>query len=169
MTSSAQPVLAAFVLIALLVVFLRLLWLRRLKNRFREPVPGEFPYWSRKTLLSNGEQAFAQVLELAAGRARKVAPKVRLADLVACDRAAWDLGYGRLIGNKHVDFVVVDAATSAILFAVELDDRSHERPARRYRDEFLDKALAAAGIPLIRVKAAAAYRVAELARQLPME
>jgi hypothetical protein len=130
---------------------------RRLRRRFREPIPGAFPYRARKTLLTAGERAFWKVLREALGEGTAIAPKVRLADVIACDRAARDPGYGKLIGNKHVDFVVIDARTAEILLAVELDDRSHLEPARRYRDEFLDRALAAAGVRLVRVRSASRY------------
>jgi hypothetical protein len=46
--------------------------------------------------------------------------------------------------------------------AIELDDRSHARPAARRRDDFKDAALAAAGLPLLRVTAAGGYDLAEL-------
>jgi very-short-patch-repair endonuclease len=34
---------------------------------------------------------------------------------------------------------------------IELDDASHERSDRKDRDEFLERALKAAGVPLLRV------------------
>jgi len=49
-----------------------------------------------------------------------------------------------------------------VVLALELDDRSHGRRARRVRDDFVDEVLAACGIVLLRVRAAAAYDVAAL-------
>jgi len=56
----------------------------------------------------------------------------------------------------------VDAATTGILLVIELDDRTHQQAKRRERDEFVDRALTAAGIPILHVKAASAYDAREL-------
>ncbi|MDD5369401.1 MAG: DUF2726 domain-containing protein, partial [Anaerolineaceae bacterium] len=42
-------------------------------------------------------------------------------------------------------------------FAIELDDRSHERADRVERDEFVDQVFAAANLPLVRIPARAGY------------
>lgn len=68
--------------------------------------------------------------------------------------------------SKHVDFVICDRATIRPLVAVELDDASHTRSDRVTRDEFVDAALTAAGLPLMRIRAHASYNVQEVARQL---
>jgi very-short-patch-repair endonuclease len=56
----------------------------------------------------------------------------------------------------------VNAATTDIRLAIELDDRTHQRPDRRDRDTFVDRALATAGVPILRVPAAARYDPAAL-------
>lgn len=48
---------------------------------------------------------------------------------------------------------------------LELDDSTHADERRRGRDDFVDRALAAAGIPIVRVKARRGYQPDEL-RQL---
>jgi very-short-patch-repair endonuclease len=45
---------------------------------------------------------------------------------------------------------------------IELDDKTHRRHDRSERDEFLDRAFAAAGISVLHVPAAASYNVAKL-------
>ncbi len=115
--------------------------------------------------MSPGELAFYRTLLEAVGGRYAVCCKVRLADVLDCRPAAWALGYGRLIAQKHLDFVLVDHATTRIVAAVELDDRSHARPKRRARDEFVNRATEAAGVRLYRVRAAASYnarRVSDL-------
>ncbi len=110
--------------------------------------------------------AFYRVLRLAVGRRYHVAFKARLADLVTCSDEAWADGFGHMIARHHVDFVLCDYRTTEIVAAIELDDRSHDRPARRRRDTFLDAALNAARIPLIRIRAAARYDLATLEQTL---
>ena len=54
------------------------------------------------------------------------------------------------------------------VMGVELDDASHARPDRQDRDEFVDQVFEAAGLPLLRVRAAASYspqHIADLVRQ----
>lgn len=124
------------------------------------------PYRRRGPLLTKGEVAFYRVLRLAVGRRYHVAFKARLADLVTCSDEAWADGFGHMIARHHVDFVLCDYRTTEIVAAIELDDRSHDRPARRRRDTFLDAALNAARIPLIRIRAAARYDLATLEQTL---
>jgi hypothetical protein len=109
---------------------------------------------------------FYSALRRAVGTRFTVALKVRLADIITCQREAWPIGYGRLIAQKHIDFLVCDTESLRILLALEVDDRSHERPDRRLRDLFVDRALKAAGIPLVRVRAAASYDPREIAHLL---
>ena len=118
---------------------------------------GALPYFWRGYLLSKGEAAFYHALRQAVPPDLTIAPKVRVSDVIGCDAAAWKRGFGGRISQKHVDFVLVDARTTAFMLVVELDDKTHGRRDRRDRDDFVDRALAAAGIPVLRVPAAARY------------
>lgn len=143
---------------------LHLLRLRRLRRRFREPLPGALPYRARRTLLTPTEREFYEALCRAVGGRYVVCIKVRLADVIDCPTAVWRLGYGRLVAQKHLDFVLCDPATTRVRAAVELDDRSHARWDRRARDRFVEGAMRAAGVPLIRLPAESAYSPHEAAR-----
>jgi very-short-patch-repair endonuclease len=88
---------------------------------------------------------------------------VRLADVIqvrggTSDQASWQ---GK-INSKHLDFVLCDHGSLAPRLAIELDDASHDRPERQERDRFLDSGLAAAGLPLLRIRAAGKYDAKEL-------
>ena len=148
------------VIAALLLAFLWLAW--RLLRRG----PRALPYYSREHLLTRGELAFYRVLRQVLPPRLHVSFKARLSDVIACPGWAWKQGFHSRISQKHLDFVVVDADTTAIRFAIELDDRSHQRRDRQERDLFLDRALAAAGVALVRVPAAASYDPAGLREQL---
>jgi hypothetical protein len=129
------------------------------RRRVTRPQTNSLPYRRRGPLLSQGEAAFYRVLRKAVAQRYHVAFKARLADLVTCSDAAWNRGYGHLIARQHVDFVLCDYRTTEVLVAIELDDKSHAKLARRRRDRFLDEALGAASIPLVRVTASARYEV----------
>ncbi len=74
----------------------------------------------------------------------------------ACGRST-----GRGSG-MHLDFVLADAVTLGPALVIELDDKTHWRADARERDAFKDTALASAGVPVLRVRAARGYDVREL-------
>jgi very-short-patch-repair endonuclease len=157
MVLSRPIALLAIGLVGLSAGIVRFCSLRALRRKFGDPLPAAFPYRARASLVTKNEMLFYTALRRAAGARFTIAPKVRLADVITCRRAAWSMGYGRLIAQKHIDFLVCDPAGLRVLLAVEVDDHSHERRDRQRRDRFVDRALRAAGVPLVRVRAAASY------------
>lgn len=138
---------------------------------------GPMPYRRRDYLLTIAERGFFGALEIAAERASRergeplrVFAKVRLADLVYLPKGtAGAQGWLNRVTSKHVDFVVCRAADLRPVAAVELDDSSHEQARRQTRDRFVESALEAAGLPLLRVRVAPpgrGYALEELARGL---
>lgn len=124
------------------------------------------PFCSRTYLLSKNEAAFFHSLSRVVGNQYVISMKVRLADVLKCSREGWREGYGNKISQKHLDFVLCDPRTIRIIAAIELDDASHQRRDRIDRDAFLDAAMKAAAVPLIRVPAAMQYSVDKLAAKL---
>ncbi len=123
------------------------------------------PYRRKDYLLSQGERAFYDVLCRAvdAGRHR-VFCKVRLEDLLSIPKGTENAqSHRNRVQSKHVDFVVCSADVLRPLVVIELDDRSHEREDRRHRDAFVDRALAAAGLPILHMPARASYTVESVA------
>lgn len=134
-----------------------------LRNLWRKPA---YPYQAKGTLLSEAELAFFKILEQAVPGQHMVAPKVRLGDVIGCSESDWNKGYGPRISAKHLDFIIVERSSSRILTAIELDDKSHARPDRKERDTFVNAALEAAGIPLIRIPCANSYSLTDLRQAL---
>lgn len=124
------------------------------------------PYTAKNGLLTRGELAFYWSLRRTLQPEQRLSLKTRLADILHCPSELWDTPHGRRLAQKHVDFVIYDWQTTAIVAVVELDDRSHARAERRQRDAFLSHALAGAEIPLVRVKAAPRYDATALQRQI---
>ena len=60
------------------------------------------------------------------------------------------------------DFVICRASDTSIQLVIELDDRSHKNAQRAIRDEFLEKAAAAAGLPLLRIPCQRSYSIETL-------
>ncbi|WP_230659197.1 DUF2726 domain-containing protein [Psychrobacter sp. I-STPA10] len=70
-------------------------------------------------------------------------------DEAASDRQFW---FNRIC-RQSVDYVLVAPDAQTTLLAIELDDWTHESKARQKADAKKDKALASAGIPILRFHA----------------
>jgi len=129
----------------------------------------EYPYQKADSLFSPAERSFLGVLERAVGDKCRVVGKVRLADVISpisgLSRSDRQKAFNR-IGSKHVDFVLCKRDDLSLLCAIELDDSSHKKADRKNRDDFLENALNAAAIPLIRFAARASYNVQEVREEI---
>lgn len=127
-----------------------------------------FPYVRRSGLFSEAEGRFLRVLREAAPEL-DVFGKVRLEDVIVAKRGLSKSerasARGR-IKSRHVDFVLTDPKSTRVLLVVELDDSTHLSERAKKVDAFKDGALAAAGIPLLRVRASASYDVEDLSRRV---
>lgn len=132
----------------------------------RRLIPPRLPYYAKDYLCSKGEQAFYRVLMHAVPAGMGISMKTRLSDVIGCTAEGWKSGYGAKISQKHVDFVIIDPLTTAILLVIELDDKTHQQADRQSRDVFVDQALAAAGVAILRVPAAREYDLDELQEQI---
>ena len=131
--------------------------------------PVDFPYQSKEVLCSPAERSFMGALEKVVGNGYRIFAKVRLADVIDVQRglsaSARQSAFNR-ISRKHLDFVICDSGNLSIVGAVELDDKSHRKTGRQERDQFLDKALESAGVPMLRVKAQSTYSIKEVSSDL---
>ena len=136
------------------------------KNAVRlDRIRFDLPYAKKKYFFSAAERSFYEVL-------RRIVPtytvfaKVRLADLIYVTKGtgAWRQHFNR-ISAKHLDFVLCDAKLAPIV-AIELDDSSHDEEDRQSRDDFVDTALAAAAVPIVRIPCQRTYAPNEIREQL---
>jgi very-short-patch-repair endonuclease len=114
---------------------------------------GPLPYERRGVLLSPQEIQFLRSLQSAVREDWLIFSMVRLADIlkVRPKTRKSQLWQNRILA-KHVDFVLCDEETLEVKLAIELDDASGRDSQRAQRDRFVSTALAAAGLPLLRVK-----------------
>jgi hypothetical protein len=156
----ADPTLTFLLLALAFVVVGAFVWYAR------RLVPPRLPYFPKEYLLSKGELAFHRVLAHAVPAGLGLSMKTRLSDVIGCTAEGWKSGFGAKISQKHVDFVVIDPVTTAILLVIELDDKTHRLPDRQSRDVFVDQALAAAGVAILRVPAAREYDLDDIRGQI---
>jgi hypothetical protein len=128
----------------------------------------DFPYLATDSLLTPAERSFFGVLQRALSPDYHLFAKVRLADIIELQRDLSDkrrcAAFNR-ISAKHADFVVCDPQTFRIVGVIELDDRSHRASKRQVRDQFMDSALGAASIPVLRVPVQRSYSASTLREQ----
>lgn len=125
-------------------------------------------YRSQGTLLSPAElDAFRRLVRGFQGLAY-ICPKVRIADILTPEKTSKggfnNAGFLK-ISQKHVDFVVI-SFSGDILFALEVDDRSHDTQKGRKRDTFVNAAFESAGVELVRVRANRLNESDQLKRKL---
>jgi hypothetical protein len=124
----------------------------------------EYPYFVRDDFLSPAELSFYLVLKSAVSEWALVCPKVALGDLFYAKSS--DASQYRTLTNKidrkHVDFLLCDPQTVRPILGIELDDKSHQRPDRQARDEYVENVFSAAKLPLARVPVKHTYSVTEL-------
>lgn len=138
------------------------------KRATLESSPEKLPYKRRDYLFTKAERSFYDVLVLTLKDYDVcLFAKVRLLDLFYIPQNTKDRAkYFNKIQAKHVDFVICNNTAIRPLVAIELDDSSHSTERRAIRDEFVDNALAAAGLPLVRVSARRSYSVVLLKQQI---
>lgn len=138
-------------------------WLSE-KDEDKSPSRIEYPYSVRDDFLSPAEQSFYLVLRSSVSEWATICPKVALGDLFfakSSDHSKYRT-FTNKIDRKHVDFLLCDPKTVRPILGIELDDKSHQRPDRQARDEFVENVFAAAKLPLARIPVKHTYSVTEL-------
>lgn len=128
---------------------------------------GPLPYERRGVLLSPAEVNFLRSLHLAVREDWLVFSMVRLADIIKVRPKTRKSSFwqGR-IQNKHLDFVLCDYETLEVKLAIELEDETPSKGDHGKRDKFLNTALHAAGLPLMRVRPEAKYETAAIRKDI---
>jgi hypothetical protein len=128
---------------------------------------GPLPYQRRGVLLSPAEIHFLRTLQAAAREDWLIFSMVRLADIIQVrPRTRKFQTWNSRIQGKHLDFILCDCETMEVRLAIALDDGQPRSAERQRRDRFVSVALAAAGLPLLRVRAQEKYETAALRKDI---
>jgi len=120
-------------------------------------------FYKKSELLTPAEKDFFKIL-IQAANAYHIFPKVRMADFIkvqALNPKEWGKAFSK-IKAKHIDFLLADKSTLEPILAIELDDKTHQRPDRQQRDIFVDQTLTKIGLPILRIKTAPYYNQNDL-------
>lgn len=110
----------------------------------------DWPFYSKK-LLSSPEQVLYHRLVKALPE-HEIFAQVQLSRMLGIKKGAPYRTWLNRIDRLSADFVIC-RKDSSVIAVVELDDASHDRPARKVTDAKKDRALGSAGIPVIRWRA----------------
>jgi hypothetical protein len=127
------------------------------------------PYTAKDHLFTAAERSFLGVLDKAIGDNARVFGQVRIADILSVRKGLSKSDRQTAqnkINSKHIDYIVCDSSTLRILCAIELNDKSHEKKKRIERDQFVESAFKAAGIPLLWIKARKGYSIEAIRSEL---
>ena|SRR5436190_6039828 len=126
-----------------------------------------YPYERRGVMLGPAEINFFRTLQLAVREDWIILSMVRLTDVIKVrpKTRQHQIWQSRIFG-KHLDFVICDNETLEVKLAIELEDSSQRRADRRARDRFVNTALTAAGLPLLRVKVEEKYETSAIRKDI---
>lgn len=152
-----------FILVGIIICVIIAVMVPLLKPKKKEI----FPYKKNNYLLTSNEITFYALLEEIIDLSKyEIFPQVRLSDIIKIEAGTEKrMTYFNKISKKSPDFVLCDKKTSPLL-VLELDDISHEKEDRIARDGFVDKALAAAKIPILHIICKKNYNKEELKQKI---
>jgi len=125
-------------------------------------------YEKQEHLLTPSELKFYSALKEAVGDGYQIMCQVSLSQVIQTrpmNPSERQTAFNR-ISSKVLDFVLCDPRNLAIIGGIELDDSSHKRNDRIARDQFLNKAMEEAGVPLLRFQTRSSYTTDQIAQKL---
>ena len=153
-----------FLVLVVLVFFVVIVIFAKLGGK-RSDVSTGFQYQKLDVLFTPAERSFLGVLKLAVNDDAEVFGKVRVADVITpkkgLGRSLWQKSFNK-ISAKHFDFLLCNKDDLSPLCAIELNDSSHNNKKRQERDDFLRGACLSADLPLVQIKAKAAYNMSDI-------
>lgn len=112
-----------------------------------------YHYERHDHLMTRAERECFQALVAELGHDYHFFPQIHLDSLIAPQETGPSRRFAfRHINQESLDFVACDKKLFHPLFAIELDDRSHNLPRRSGRDHEVARILNGAGLPLIRIR-----------------
>lgn len=138
--------------IVVIVIIVKILDMRTAnKNNVSTYIKPDYRYSRKQSFISDSEKAFFKLLSQAAGDRYYIFPQVHLSTLFKNDTIGRyrKLAF-QIINRRSVDYVLCDKDTLEPVYAVELDDPSHQRPDRQKRDQNVEQLFAANNLPLVR-------------------
>ena len=153
----AAGVLILFIIVVSIVQFL-------LRNE-KISSKSKYQYGRKDFIMTRAEHECYAALVAEMGLDYFFFPQIHLDAIVFPQDTRKDRLYAfRHINQKSLDFVACDKKFMRPLFAIEVDDKTHNQPKRIERDKEVERILHGAGIPLIRIENRGRFDQKELAQ-----
>lgn len=122
-------------------------------SRRPEKLANAYEYSRKESVMTAAEAAFYRRLLLVAGDRYFIFPQVHLSSLLINQTKGryWKAAFQR-INRTSVDYVLCDKDSMKAIYAVELDDKTHDTFKRRARDTGVEVMLSSVGLPLVRFR-----------------
>ncbi len=127
----------------------------------------EYQYKPKQYLMTYVENKCYHTIVQAVQDKYFVFPQVHLSAIIdhKVQGQNWKSAF-RHINQKSVDFVLCDKHYISPKLAIELDDKTHERPDRMERDGEVERVLQQAGLPLLRIENKDGFNSQEIAQKI---
>lgn len=113
-----------------------------------------YHYQHKDFLVTYTENDFFKILVGVVGEKYYVFPQIHLSSIVdhkVPNGQSWKGALSK-IDRKSVDYVLCEKDHLRPVLAIELDDKTHDRADRAARDEFVERVLEEAKVPLVRLR-----------------
>lgn len=150
-----------------IILVIALAILKAVVERGEEREKPKYSYTRKQFFLTRAEHECYDALIAAVGDKYHVFAQVHLPTILdnKVKGQDWRAALAH-INRKSVDFVLCDKAYISPKLAIELDDKSHERPDRQERDREVERILSDAGVPLLRLENKGRFDPQELAQRI---
>ncbi|MFZ1242646.1 MAG: DUF2726 domain-containing protein [Candidatus Saccharimonas sp.] len=112
-----------------------------------------YVYVRKQGIMTSAEVDFYKRLQQVVGDRYLIFPQIHLSSLATNKTTGsyWKAGFQRL-NRRSVDYVLVDPETLQAVYAVELDDKTHDTEKSRAADTIKTEILQQIGLPLVRFR-----------------
>lgn len=126
-----------------------------------------YQYKQKNFFMTKAEHECYDALVIAVGEKYHIFPQVHLPSIVDNKVVGqnWKNAF-KHINQKSVDFVLCDKIYISPQLAIELDDKTHEREDRIYRDKQVEQILKDAKLPLLRLENHGRFDPGELSEKI---
>jgi len=113
----------------------------------------EYRYLAKNEVMTPAETSFYKRLEKVVDGRYYIFPQIHLSSLMINKTMGkyYKLGYQR-IQRRSVDYVLCDKTSMKPIYAVELDDSTHDNAKREGRDSMVEGMLRDINLPLVRFR-----------------
>jgi len=144
--------LSIIVVIVVILAVARYIYQDTKKETIQKLQP-QYKYSRKKEFITSSEKEFYKILEEVAGDRYYIFPQIHLSALFKNETMGryHKLAF-QIINRRSVDYILCDKTTLEPVYAVELDDSTHDTTKTIKRDENVNRLFGESNLPLVRFR-----------------